>query len=383
MKRGIGLIICLVILSITAVFCGTDSFEQPKDNYKELSFLKGATQERVTFHARESLDSDKKITRHGILIKRPHAKATVLICHGFMCDKYDVSFLHMLFTDYNSMAFDFRAHGEEKKGQCCTLGRDESYDVIAAAEFIKKHPELKDTPLIIYGFSMGASAAILAQARRPKLCNAMILDCPFDSTDKLLDRGISQLKLNVFGYKFTMPGTSLLKAYAYTPYVQSLLKQILKTLTNFSTEAVQVNFGPVYPEEAIKYIDIPCFFIACVNDTKSPEEAVISVYNGAKGFKRCWIDADGRRHFDTIFRHMHRYFYKVDRFIKEFLDGSYKNKVQHKIEKDRPYCVLTPTKKSDTLKTGTLKSGTLKSGVFKSSTTTKKEPQLTRSLKKA
>ncbi len=307
--------------------------------------LNDAIEEEVTFFARESISSDAQIPRKGVLIKRPGAKATVLICHGFLCDKYDVSFLHMLFTEYNSMAFDFRAHGEDKEGQVCSFGRYESYDVIAAAEFIKSHPDLKDKPLFIYGFSMGAAAAILAQARQPDLCDAMILDCPFDSSDKLLDRGIKQLKMNVFGYKVQMPGSSFLRSYAYSPYVQSILKTILKTFTNFGSSDIDIKVEPVYPEEAIKYVDVPCYFIACVNDDKAPVEAVLSVYEGAKGFKRCWIDPDGRKHFDTIFRQMHRYFYKVDRFIKVILDGSYINKPRAKVKKDRPYCVITAAKK--------------------------------------
>ena len=320
---------------------------QALEKHKRLKLFKDVTEEKVTFQVRESCDSDKKFTRHGILIKRPHAKATVLICHGFMCDKYDVSFIHMMFTEYNSMAFDFRGHGEAIEGQYCTLGRNESYDVIGAAEFLKNHPELKGIPIIAYGFSMGAVAAIIAQAGHPDLFDAMILDCPFDSSDKLLDRGISQLNLNVLGYKVPLPGTQLLKAYAYSPYVQSLLKAILRTFTQFSTEMTPIDIKPVYPEEAIKYVEIPCMFIACVNDTKAPEEAVLSVYNGAKGFKRCWIDPDGRRHYDTIFRQMYRYFYKVDAFIKKVLDGSYKHKPQAKVKKDRPYCVISPAKKTE------------------------------------
>lgn len=311
---------------------------------KGIKLLEGVKEECVTFYSRESVDSDAKIKRKGVLIKRPHAKATVLICHGFMCDKYDVSFLHMLFNEYNSMTFDFRAHGEDKEGQVCTFGRDESYDVVAAAEYLKNDPDLNTLPLFVYGFSMGAASAIIAQARQRDLFDAMILDCPFDSSDKLLDRGISKLKLNVFGYQMQMPGSTWLKSNGYSPYVQSLLKSILKTFTNFGAHDIVINFVPVYPEEAIKYVDIPCFFIACVNDEKAPEEAVLAVYDGAKGFKRCWIDSDGRKHFDTIFRRMHLYFYHVDRFIKKILDGSYKKKVQAKIRKDKPECILTAGK---------------------------------------
>ncbi len=42
--------------------------------------------------------------------------------------------------------------------------------------------------------------------RQPDLFDAMILDCPFDSSDKLLDSGIKQLKINLLGYKVQMLG---------------------------------------------------------------------------------------------------------------------------------------------------------------------------------
>lgn len=316
---------------------------------KTNKYFGGAQEERVTFYSRENVSSEKKIARKGVLLKRPDAKATVLICHGFSTDKYDVSFLHMMFGDYNTMIFDFRAHGEETEDQECTLGRNESFDVMAAAEFLRNHPACKDKPLIIYGFSMGAVSAIVAQANNDTVCDAMILDCPFDSSDKLLERGLEQLKMNVFGYKVAMPGTEWFKRNAYSPYVQSVLTKILKTFTKFNTHKIRINFQPIYPEEAIKYVAVPCFFIACVNDQKAPEEAVLSVYAGAQGYKRCWIDPDGRRHFDTIFRQMHKYFYRVDKFIKQIIDGSYKNKPQAKVKKDLPFCVITAEQNSESM----------------------------------
>lgn len=305
-------------------------------NTKALRFFNDASEEPVVIHARENLTSDKKITRKGTLYKRPHAKATVLICHAFTLNQYDASFLHWVFKDYNTMAFDFRAHGEDRGDYCCTFGRDESYEVVAAAQWIKNHPELKELPLFVYGFSMGAVAAIIAQAREKNLFDAMILDCPFDSSDKVIERGIQQLKMNIFGYEMQMPGSSFLKAYAYNPYVQSILKSILRTFTKYDVVDINTCICPVYPEEAIKYVTVPCFFIGCVNDDKVPEEAILAVYNGAQGYKRCWIDTQGRRHYDTIFRQMHTYFYRVDRFIKKILDGTYRDKVQEKITRDTP-----------------------------------------------
>lgn len=285
-------------------------------------YISDGIEEPVIFYARENLNSDRKIARRGILVRRPKAKATVLICHGFMCDKYDASFLHLMFKDYNTMTFDFRAHGEEiNDQQLCTLGRDESYDVLAASEFIKEHYALKDLPLAIYGFSMGAVATLIAGELNTNLCDLMILDCPFESSDKLIERGMQKLRFNVFGYELSLPCTSLLKNYAYNPYIQFLVKALFKVFAKMDSTQVNTLISPVYPEEAAKYITVPVFMIGCINDEKVPEEAVMSVYNGLQGYKRLWL-TDGRRHFDTIFFKVHEYSYRVNRFIQRYLDGS-------------------------------------------------------------
>ena len=97
------------------------------------------------------------------------------------------------------MTFDFRAHGEHCDGQRCTFGRDEHLDVITAAHFLKNHPHLKNKPVIVYGFSMGAVAAIEAQAKDNSLFSAMILDCPFDSSENIIKRSLESMQFTFFG----------------------------------------------------------------------------------------------------------------------------------------------------------------------------------------
>jgi len=298
------------------------------------------TEEKVHFFARHNVNSPKKIKRNGILVRRPEAKANVLICHGFMCDKYDINFFHLVFNKYNTMAFDFRAHGEETEGQYYTFGRDEAYDVLAAAKFMKAHPLIGDKPLIIYAFSGGAAATCIAGAINKKVCDAMILDCPFDSTDKLLERGLGKVKINLFGYEMGLPGSSFFQSYAYSPYIQNLLKTILRTFANIDTKEINTMICPVYPEEAVKYIEVPLFIIGCPKDDKAPEEAVRLVYENAGANskygsipKQLWM-CNARKHFDPIFFKMHEYIYQVNKFIERYLDGSLGKKGKSRIKCD-------------------------------------------------
>lgn len=292
----------------------------------------------VTFYAQYSSTSDKMIARKGVIFKKPDARATVMICHGFMCDKTDIRFLRMLFQEYNVMIFDFRAHGESRHGQQCTFGHDEVHDIIAAARVIKSDPELGKIPLIVYGFSMGAVSAINAQAHTLRYCDqsifdCAILDCPFDSTDALLDRSVENLKITIGGYSFGLPGRSLLRKYAYNDYVQAILKFLLKTVANMDASQIDTHIVPIDTVSAIESVNIPTFFIVCRNDEKAPPSAVHRVYERAHGHKRFWV-TNGRRHFDSFFYNPEKYVHKVRRFIEKYLDGKFEGKVREKVYHD-------------------------------------------------
>lgn len=295
----------------------------------EKNYVDG-TIEEVTFFAKANKTSNQQIARKGILVRRPNAKATILICHGFMCHKGDVQFIRTAFADYNTFTFDFRAHGELKDNQYCTLGEDEAYDVIGAVNYIKSQPDLKNLPLIVYGFSMGAVSSILAQASNPNLFTAAIWDCPFDSTEKLVARNIDHLKISLFGYEIPMPGKSILHQYAFTPYVQSLLKASLKAVAKIDSCPINTQFACTYPEQAIKRVTIPAYFIVCKKDEKAPVEAVKSVYENASGFKRLWI-TNGDGHFRSFFAQPEKYIHKLRHFIESVLNNTTQTKVKEKI----------------------------------------------------
>ena len=295
----------------------------------------GTVVEHVMLYPQEAHNSEKIITRSGVLARCNSAKATILICHGFMCDKYDVGMLRRIFkkSHYNVMTFDFRAHGQGGQGQYCTFGRDEALDVIAAAKFLRHHPELKDKPLFAYGFSMGAVSAIEAQGSVPELFDAMILDCPFDSSEKVIKTGLEGLRCSIFGYEFDMPGKDLLQRYAFHPYVQALVKAVLKTVAQMDATCVNTNFCPLYPAESVKNIYIPLFFIHCKNDQKVTLDQVKRVYEGAAGYKRLWI-TNGRRHYDSFFYNPEKYTEQVREFYNQVMNGDTEAMPQEGIVED-------------------------------------------------
>lgn len=303
-----------------------------------LSFFKKnalPTIEHVTLQVPESADRKHYIERKGILTHYTTAQATIVLCHGFMCDKYDTGILRQLFPKgvYNVFTFDFRAHGEASHNQWCTFGKNESQEVITAGMFVKNHPMLKDKPVFAYGFSMGAVAAIEAQAQYPNLFDAMILDCPFSSSENIIKKGLENAKIRFLGYEFGLPGKKLLQEYAFNPYIQTLVKYTLKCIANFDSKNINTVIYPLYPVETIKKVNVPCFFIHCRHDEKISTDDAKAIYQNAQGYKILWI-TNGRRHYDSLFYNPEKYRLQVRQFLQKVLDGSYLQQTKEYIWED-------------------------------------------------
>jgi pimeloyl-ACP methyl ester carboxylesterase len=291
--------------------------------------------EDVMVYARESAQSDRKIARKGHLTYYPDARATILIAHGYMCDKYDVGFLRTIFgtKHTNFMTFDFRGHGEQGQGQCCTFGRDEAYDVIAAAKFLRSHPATKGKPLFVYAFSMGAVASIEAQAKE-KLFDAMVLDCPFDASETIVKSCLSSLKISLFGYNVMVPGHALLEKYAFHPYVQSTIKMLLKSVAQVDHARINTFVYRFKPADSAQKIDVPCFFIHCKNDEKITIAAAKNIYAHTVGPKQLWI-TNGRHHYDSYFYNPEGYAKRVSTFIDQVLMGQWTDRAKQLVMVDR------------------------------------------------
>lgn len=296
----------------------------------------GMHSEDVMIYSQEAPGSDKKIARKGRLTTYPDARATILIAHGYMCDKFDVGFLRMMFGNehFNFLTFDFRGHGEQADGQLCTFGRDEAYDVTAAVEFLSGHSTTKGKPIIIYAFSMGAVATIEALAKKKLPVVAAVLDCPFDASEKIVKRCLETIKITAFGYDFHIPGRYILEKYAFHPYVQSTIKMMLKTVSHVDHNQISTFVYPFNPAESAQKIEVPCFFIHCKNDEKVPVSAAKQFYASVKGAKMLWV-TNGRHHYDSYFYNPEEYTKRVVTFVDQVLRGQWADKTKQLVLEDR------------------------------------------------
>jgi len=289
--------------------------------------------ESVTFYAKKDENSNERIARKGILLKRQNAPATILILHGYGNNKFDVAPFRLFFKDYNCFTFDFRAHGENIEDQYCTVGHDEVYDLFAAVDYIKSQEDLKDKPIFIWAPSMGAATAIQAQSIDSNLCQGMFLDAPFPSSEEILKKGVEKMKVGLLGYEFNIPGSGLLGKYGFNPYVQPIIKFLLKQVAQLDSGRISTFVKPIFPVESIKKVTIPCFFVVCNNDEKISVAGVIQIYKNHAGYKRLWI-TDGRNHCDSIFYDPERYAETANYFFKDILTGEIYNQPKEVILKN-------------------------------------------------
>ena len=335
--------ICRFFLSIYLMFVATfaQAFTPLIDlqDFHDLPtvkrLIKNVQTEDIVFDA--FVDASKQAThqRRGILIRRQSPIGTVVICHGYLGCKRDSLALKHLFPKYNVLVFDFRAHGQDRQGQVSTIGRDEAFDVMGAVQTIKNDPGMHGKPIIAFGFSMGAVSAIQAQSMDPTLFNAMILDCPYDSTDDAMRRGLeASMQFTLFGWKFMIPGMQFLLDHMYDASAQAITNFLFQAITKLDGKTIATMFVQVRPVDAIKKITIPCFFIHCENDKKVPIEAVERLYANKPGFKRLWI-TQGKWHFGSYHNDPELYWYKVNKFLKKLHEQDITDRQHAKVRDQR------------------------------------------------
>lgn len=319
----IALLFCFYV-EIASVITVNTYGDIVKQHYKKIA--KGAVLDDVLLYPNVGNGTADQIVKRGQFVHHPNARATIIMCHGFSCDHHDVSVLRHIFDSgiYNVLSFDFRAHGDNvganDVAQYCTFGKDETNDLRTAIKFITNYPdiEIANKPIFIYGFSMGAVVAIETVARYKESVRGLILDCPFESSEEVVRRGIEDISIEFFGYKITFPGISVLKEYAFHPYVQGVVKRVLKTVSNLDTKDILTDLHPVYPIQSIQSISVPILFIHCKNDKKIPLDAVMNLYSKAPGYKRLWI-TKGRGHFGSYFYRPETYKMVVRAFVDKML----------------------------------------------------------------
>ncbi len=146
-------------------------FPDPNDGRTPRSF--GLQYHDIEFHS-----SDGILLKGWYVPAGPHARGTIIYCHGHNRTRVEMLpmevFGHRL--GYDGLLFDFR-HAGESGGTMGTLGYKERLDVLAAVHDALIH-EKAHRPVILWGVSMGAAAALMAASQSSQVA-AVISDSSF------------------------------------------------------------------------------------------------------------------------------------------------------------------------------------------------------------
>jgi uncharacterized protein len=118
---------------------------------------------------------------------QPQPAPTIVICHGYRINRTHMRPVAALeYQDgYNILLFDFRGHGESES-VATSGGNAEIRDLEAALNVVRQQPETLPGKIIIHGFSMGASVALLTDPQTDVA--AIVLDSPYARLDEILQR---------------------------------------------------------------------------------------------------------------------------------------------------------------------------------------------------
>ena len=216
-------------------------------------------------------------TRDGILLRGWYipaegvARGTIIYCHGLNRTRVemlpDAVFGHSL--GYNGLLFDFRHQGMSS-GNITTVGYRERLDVEAAVRdaLAQEHAA---QPVVVWGVSMGAAAALMAAAESPDIA-AVISDSSFDS---FMDTVRHHLKLFLH-----LPGFPFGDEVAYWVAWRAHFRP--------------GDFDVVKAVERIG--DRPILFVAVAGDRRMPPSIAEKLYAHARSPRKRIIILPGHRH---------------------------------------------------------------------------------------
>lgn len=166
---GLVAIFFLVIVPLFFTYLITSArfhFRDRNDGKTPQSF--GLAYESIEFHS-----SDGILLKGWYVPAGPNALGTIVYCHGRNRTRVEMLpmevFGHSL--GYNGLLFDFRDSGESG-GKIGTLGYKERLDVEAAVHYALDQEKAR-RPVVLWGVSMGAAAALMAASETPDVAGVI------------------------------------------------------------------------------------------------------------------------------------------------------------------------------------------------------------------
>ena len=201
--------------------------------------------------------------------------AVVVLVHGLFRSSVEVEPVAKMLRDRGCECWlvDQRNHGRSSRAPF-TGGLRESADIVAVVRYVRSQPDRSDTPLVLFGVSLGTVAVSLALPRIDAVAG-VVLDAPIDDLTAAAHRMMT----------FNRPGDRRSFTYMHEPW-RSLVLTALGLWSGFSP-------ADVSPIEVLATLphDLPVLVIGEGLDDRAPPETVAEVYGRMPqpaGTKELW-----------------------------------------------------------------------------------------------
>lgn len=270
----------IVVVFVISLLQFLTSIHPPRFTTKLTPDSQGLSYENVSFTTTDN------VLIKAWLIPSEQANATIIVGHGYPFDKANIlPLVTFLYPSYNLLLYDHRYFGESD-GRITTAGAREVHDVEAAVGWVRKKYG-KQHPVGLYGFSLSASAMLMAQ---PDV-RAIVAEAPYASLDNMV-----RVVYRIFGpFRFPFVATTRL----------------------YSRIFLGVDPKDVSPREAVKDSHIPTLMIHGDKDSQIPVENAHQIKEANPGIE-LWI-VEGADHGEAHSLRGDEYERRVRAFFKEHL----------------------------------------------------------------
>lgn len=232
---------------------------------------------------------------YGRFVPAEHAKATILLFHGYRSSyAVDFSACMQYYHDqgYNLLLVDQRAHGKSQ-GTYITFGIRERFDVLSWVTYVSLMLG-EDHPIFLSGVSMGATTVCMAaDLDFPGRVVGIIADCGFTSPWDIL-------------------AVKAREQYHLPPWLT------IGFLDFFSSLICRFGLKDWSTLDALSHTSLPVALFHGLDDRTVPPEMSRQSYAACAG-KRILTEFPGARHGTSWLTDPDRYKAVLERFLKECL----------------------------------------------------------------
>lgn len=266
----------------------------------------GLTYEDVTFEASDGVQLS------GWLVKGGKSKIIIQSHYGVQSSrsgytpegkgmgkmwKEDISFLkhvrYLVDQGYSVLMYDFRNHGISDVGTCpwVTWGPEERKDVLAAVDYVARHPDYKEAQIGLLSICMGAASSTYAFGEHDGLKNypnikAMVAIQPLRYLDFIKALGLD----NFIG----------------------------KSVTRLNNERTGIDMASVSFMPHVKDINVPTLLVQNSNDEYLNKQSIEEYYDALVVEKdMMWLDLGKKRAsgYDYLTRHPEKILSWFDQYM--------------------------------------------------------------------